>query len=189
MCVFSRLYDFWRSFLNDGHDLETCNTNSIRVPVTPCWKYYEYLYKILTTIQHELTWRLTFYQLPYLTSCNTALYVNEMSKFDNMKTQNMMHHEMLGQYFINLFVSALPNGHIIVFFIYLIQQYKKRVSWRKKLSIVIFANINLQVTEKSSKIKSDSDFIKLQLLSYMSIKFWCISWSDMIWIEVIDFPT
>ena len=63
--------------------------------------------------------------LPYLTSCNTALYVNKISKFDNMKTQNMMHHEMLGQYFINFFVSALPNGHIIVFFIYLIQQYVK----------------------------------------------------------------
>ena len=37
---------------------------------------------------------------------------------------------------------------------------EKRVSWRKKLIIVIFVNINLQVTAKFSKIKSDSDVIK-----------------------------
>ena len=58
--------------------------------------------------------------LPYLTSCNTALYVNEIFKCDNMTTQNMMHYEMLVQYFSNLCVSELANVCMIQYFTYLI---------------------------------------------------------------------
>ena len=71
----------------------------------------------------------TFYQLPYLTlpyltSCNTALYVNEIFKCDNMKTPNMMHYEMLSQHFFKFVRLELANVRMIKFFICLIQQIK-----------------------------------------------------------------
>ena len=76
-----------------------------------------------------------------------------------MKPQNMMHYEMLVQYFSNLCVCIVKCLYDSVFHLsYLTNE--KRVSRRKKLIIIIFVNINLPVTAKFSKIKSHSDVIQ-----------------------------